>query len=133
MTGIRAQESAKRKGRKMVETCYLDSTKRFVHPIIDWSTADVWAYIHDRKLPYCSLYDEGFDRLGCVLCPMTRDIERQMARWPKTCEAIKHSVYRYWERQTKGGQRFPTPESLWQWWIDRDSKAPSEYEQRLFD
>jgi len=133
LTGIRAAESTARRRRRMVETCYQDSTRRFVHPIIDWTTADVWAYIRDRKLPYCSLYDEGFARLGCVLCSMSGDTKIHLARWPKTCEAIKHSVYRYWERQTKGGQRFPTPGSLWLWWLDRDSKAPSEYEQRLFD
>jgi len=143
LTGIRAQESTKRKGRNMVETCYLDSTKRFVHPIIDWSKADVWAYIRDRNLSYCSLYDEGFERLGCILCPMTRDTERQMKRWPKTCEAIKHSVYRLWnQRSTVGTSRttpaqflrkHPTPEALWQWWIDRDAHLPNECEQRLFD
>ena len=133
LTGIRAAESKKRQGRRMVETCWIDPTRRLVHPIIDWTEGDVWAYIRGRNLPYCSLYDEGFKRLGCVLCPMRRDTQIDIVRWPKTCEAIRKAAYRYWARHTKGTLRFKTPEVFWQWWIDRDSKAPSEYEQRLFD
>jgi len=37
LTGIRAEESAKRRKRNMVETCFKDTTKRFVHVIFDWS------------------------------------------------------------------------------------------------
>lgn len=45
-------------------------------PIIDWSTEDVWNYIKTNNLRYCSLYDEGFDRIGCVLCPMASKNQR---------------------------------------------------------
>lgn len=70
--------------RRMVEQCYR-TRKTLVNPIIDWTDDDVWDYIRDRQLPYCSLYDEGFKRLGCIGCPLagTKAMERDFARWPK--------------------------------------------------
>jgi phosphoadenosine phosphosulfate reductase len=93
VTGIRWGESKPRSNRHMCEHCYKDPTKRFVNVIIDWSTDDVWSYIREGAIPYCSLYDEGQKRIGCVLCPMTRNVEEQIARWPR--------IARAWERAIK--------------------------------
>ncbi len=40
-----------------------------VYPIRDWRAIEVWLYIHWRELEYNPLYDEGFERVGCWLCP----------------------------------------------------------------
>jgi len=122
VTGVRWAESHRRSKRRMVEPCYRAKGSRLLHPIIDWTTADVWAYLRARKIRYCTLYEEGFRRLGCVLCPMTRDISRQMRRWPKIAAAWERAIKATW-RPDNGG--FATPEDLWQWWLDRDAAAPS--------
>lgn len=40
-----------------------------VFPIRNWRAIEVWLYIYYRKLEYNPLYDEGFERVGCWLCP----------------------------------------------------------------
>lgn len=59
--------------------------KRILNPIIDWETEDVWEFIKTYKVRYCSLYDEGFKRLGCIGCPMgdTKGMTREFERWPQ--------------------------------------------------
>lgn len=82
-TGVRWAESNKRRQRKMVESCTKSRTRRFLHPIIDWTDAEVWEFIHTFNIPYCPLYDEGFKRLGCVGCPMSgKKRWAEFKRWP---------------------------------------------------
>ncbi len=135
LTGVRWQESAKRRRRGMVENCYKDKTKRFVHPIIDWSEDEVWEYIKENNISYCSLYDAGEKRLGCVLCPMTRNIDYQLEHYPKTVASIKRAAKRFWDRQTPGAQRFTSFEEMWGWWLDRAGSLPqtSEPQSMMFD
>ena len=103
----------------MVETCYKDPSKHYLNPIIDWRTEDVWSYIRERGIKVCSLYAEGQKRCGCVLCPMSRDVEHQIARWPRIARAWERAIKATW----KPDGPFRTPEEYWQWWLNRD--APS--------
>ena len=129
LTGVRWGESARRSKRRMMEACYRAKNKWYLHPIIDWSTSDVWDYIRSEGIEYCKLYDEGHKRLGCVLCPMVRNVEAQLLRWPKLCAA--------WEKAIKatyvpGKGPFKSAEAYWQWWLDRDAPSPKD-EPMLFD
>lgn len=114
LLGVRWGESAKRSKRKMVETCYRDTSKTYVNPIIDWTDSDVWEFVRSRKLPYCSLYDEGFKRLGCVGCPSS-DIKREFARWPGIGRLWKKAIYAAWEE--RGEKGFASPEAMWTWYV----------------
>lgn len=40
-----------------------------VFPIRNWRAIEVWLYIFYRRLKYNPLYDMGFERVGCWLCP----------------------------------------------------------------
>jgi phosphoadenosine phosphosulfate reductase len=37
-------------------------------PLADWSDGDVWAYVHERGLPYNPLHERGFASIGCTHC-----------------------------------------------------------------
>lgn len=65
--------------RRIVEQCYKNHTTT-LNPIIDWTDNDVWNFIRGEDIPYCELYDCGFSRLGCVLCPMAGRRERERER-----------------------------------------------------
>ncbi len=39
-----------------------------VHPILHFTEADIWDYIHAFNLPYCQLYDQGYRSLSCIPC-----------------------------------------------------------------
>lgn len=121
VTGVRWAESYKRSKRKLVEVCFKNRGKRYLHPIIDWSTRDVWEYTRINKIPYCSLYDEGFKRLGCIGCPMsgTKGMTKEFLRWPK----IKQAYLRAFERMLKNRVKddllteWTSPEAVMEWWI----------------
>jgi len=131
VTGIRWAESARRSKRRMTEVCFRDSHKRYLHPIIEWTDQDVWQYIRENKLPYCRLYDEGFARIGCVLCPMgsAERKRRECERWPrferayrkafdKAVFALKHTD-RGRQRVENSGEhlKWETGELMWDWWM----------------
>ena len=123
ITGIRNAESPRRAKRRQFEACYRDGRKFYLNPIKAWPTSAVWAYIRGRKLPYCRLYDEGFKRIGCVLCPMTRNVQEQIDRWPKLAAAWRRAIVSTFKPGYCGrtGKAFKSEEDYWQWWLDRDA------------
>ena len=121
VTGVRWAESPKRKGRPMFQ--YFGK-KKILNPIIDWTNNEVWEYIKVNHLSYCSLYDEGFKRLGCILCPMTnaKQVKREMARWPKIARAWEIAFEKFYEKN-KGKEslsRWHSWRELWLWWLSRE-------------
>ncbi|MDO5115981.1 MAG: phosphoadenosine phosphosulfate reductase family protein [Synergistaceae bacterium] len=123
VTGIRSAESVKRKKREKFERDRHDPARRYLHVIFDWSTAEVWQYIRDNHLPYCSLYDEGFRRLGCICCPMGgwRHMSKEAERWPKYKALYIKAFDRMLEERSKKGLYIDTHwtsgQAVWDWWV----------------
>jgi len=130
VTGVRNAESTKRAGRRMVENCKRGNDKMFINPIIDWTDDDVWSFIRGVGLAYCSLYDEGFKRIGCVMCPMANQKE-EAERWPKIAEKYRKACIEAHENATKAGKKrsFADGNELYEWWIT--GKKMVEPDQRV--
>lgn len=103
--GIRAEESARRAERPRI--AQLGKITMY-KPIFKWQEWAIWEFIEQNKLAYPSLYDEGLDRIGCVICPFSvlgtssgkmKQRKESMARWPGIWKAFRHSVRRYWQRK----------------------------------
>jgi phosphoadenosine phosphosulfate reductase len=122
VTGVRWEESAKRATRPVWEENYKGKKQTFLHPIIDWTTKDIWEYIHSHNLPYCSLYDEGFERIGCIMCPLQRKegIEREAARYPKFYKAYLRAMGRAIKNKPEKtvNSKHKTAETMMYWWIN---------------
>lgn len=97
--GVRAEESARR-AKNWREFGFKPDHTAYVCPIIDWTTEDVWEYLAHRRKPHCSLYDEGYKRIGCVCCPLASPakMQRDAARWPKTAAMLKEAARGFVER-----------------------------------
>lgn len=82
--GIRVEESTDRRARYTSCVMPKPAGRREVYPIRLWTKEHVWQFIREQRLPYCSLYDEGFERLGCVGCPLSSPDHRrrEFKRWP---------------------------------------------------
>lgn len=68
---------------EMVYTCFR-TNRVLVNPLIYWTDDDVWRYIRDEKIPMNPLYEKGFNRVGCIGCPMAdRRRRREFEMYPK--------------------------------------------------
>jgi len=129
LQGVRWEESARRRKQWGIFTPYASYkgskighiVKTFISPILDWSIGDVWEFIKEFSIPYCCLYDEGFKRLGCVLCPFNqgKSLRMEIERYPKIVDAYRRAANRYIERRQKEGViKFKSGEEYFNWWLN---------------
>jgi len=127
--GIRAEESTRRAGygrigyfEKIGHTHY--------RPIFHWKEWQIWEYIEKNNLPYPILYDWGFTRIGCVICPFNSDKtglrhKRLREHYPKFFEKWEDAVTElFYKRQAQGKEMFyETPRQfLDAWYLDYSAR-----------
>ena len=159
LLGIRRQESLKRSKRNEVETsdkkysgnfdqfeehrekmvtCVKGKDKIMVSPILDWTERDVWEFLNEVvKVPHCELYDKGFNRIGCICCPMSQKKQklREIAKYPH----VKRNWIKTIQKLIEMGnitRNIKDAEFGFNWWIsgkDFDSFYADEVLQQKID
>lgn len=67
ITGLRASQSSY---RSSLAKFYWDEKHQVIkfNPLFEWSEEEVWAYIHQHKVPYNALQKQGYKSIGCAPC-----------------------------------------------------------------
>lgn len=139
--GIRTQESPRRKimwtsqvmceiGGEYSDISSFDeyniaklnkNARLLITPILKWQDVDVWNYIKTRKIEYCSLYDEGFERLGCVGCPLAKLEQRlkQFKRWENFKKLYLIAFEKMLQERKRKGlpTSWKTADEVMEWWL----------------
>lgn len=82
VTGLRAGQSAHRRGARFVETDPVHGVVK-VNPLLDWDRERLVATVALEGIPYNALHDRGFPSIGCQPC--TRAVrlgeDERAGRW----------------------------------------------------
>lgn len=150
-TGVRWDESTKRKSRsimeiqtakvanrinlnndndedrRLFENCELKG-KRVVNPIIDWKDEDIWDYCISQKIDLNPLYYCGFNRVGCIGCPMAGKAQAdEFLKYPKYKQLYIHAFDRMIiERKRREKEtEWQSGEEVFHWWVE-DGVLPNQ-------
>lgn len=106
----RARQKSKEQGVNITNAdkeqtlgCIHGKESLLISPIIYWTEKDVWEFLNDVvKVPHCSLYDEGWHRIGCIGCPMSSHKQKMIENkryphvkrgWIKAIKSIRSGGY----------------------------------------
>lgn len=119
--------------RQLFETCTLKA-KRVVNPIIDWTDNDIWGYAKSEKLRLNLLYDCGFERVGCIGCPLaSKSRAKEFAVFPKYRDMYISAFARMLEARKAEGKKagrpdvWESPIDVYHWWME-DGVLPGQIE-----
>lgn len=109
--------------RRMSELC-MRQNKMVVNPIIDWTHSDIWEFINSEHIETCELYQCGYDRVGCIGCPLaSKKRYKEFADFTEYKKLYIHAFDRMLEERKRRGK-----ESKWKdgyevflWWMEDDN------------
>lgn len=83
VSGLRRDQAVTRVDIGKVELDAAHGNRIKINPLAEWSSDRVWAYVHENKVPYNELHDNGFPSIGCAPCtrPVSPDEDPRAGRW----------------------------------------------------
>ena len=145
-TGVRWDESTQRSNRGGMEiigatkkqaiilTNDNDTRRRFFekcevraesvcNPIIEWTNRDIWEFIRSEKIETNPLYQCGFDRVGCIGCPLSgKQRYFHFRKYPKYKNLYIRAFDRMIQERLRRGleTQWKTSEEVFAWWMNED-------------
>ncbi len=82
VTGMRREQAVTR-GGLAVSAFDADNGLHKLNPLLEWSNAEVWAYIRAYDVPYNKLHDRFYPSIGCAPCTraITPGEDLRAGRW----------------------------------------------------
>lgn len=109
--------------RRLFEKCEIKA-ETIVNPIIEWRNADIWDFINQEHICTNPLYQCGYDRVGCIGCPMAgKNRWKEFADFPKIKNAYIHAFDRMLGvRKEKGTPtKWKSGYDVFLWWMEDDN------------
>ena len=115
--GIRKEESSARARYARISHFVNKQADYFWYlPIFHWKEWAIWDFIDKYNLPYPKLYDEGFGRIGCVICPFHSGKDGKLhslyrKRWPKYFDLWEREIDKLYQKRVGQGKEMNYPTS----------------------
>lgn len=96
-----------------------------VNPIYDWLDTDIWEYIRQEKLEVNPLYARGYERVGCIGCPLApyHQRKKEFADYPQ----YKKLYIQAFEKMLEVRREKDKPVVIWHtgldvfnWWLEEN-------------
>lgn len=121
--GIRKAESVNRSKRKeFTSTCKVGADKNLLSPILEWTDADVWAFLALRGVKACHLYQIQ-SRIGCIGCPMSTNQRFDLLKYPNVRKAYVNTCQKVIDMnpESKFAKNFKDGKDAVKWWTSQMS------------
>jgi phosphoadenosine phosphosulfate reductase len=122
--------------RRLVEQCYR-TRKTLINPIVDWLDEDVWEYLNEvERVPHCVLYDRGYERLGCIGCPMNTKAGAELEAYPKYRDNYLRAFDRMLKERLAAGlanNGWKNAQDVMDWWLGKAVRREAEGQMDMME
>ena len=107
--------------RRTIERC-MSKRNMCVNPILDWTDRQAIDYYWNECEIHNPLYEVGFNRVGCIGCPMggRKSMLREFERWPRYKAAYIRAFDRMLEVRRERGldTKWESGQDVFDWWTE---------------
>lgn len=109
--------------------CTLIKTMRekndsIVNPIYNWLDCDIWEYIKKENMKVNPLYSRGYDRVGCIGCPLAPYHTRmkEFRDYPQYKQMYINAFNKAMERRKAKGMKeiWKSGQDMFDWWAEEN-------------